>query len=495
MSALLAVSPVLVPLLTAAACVALARRPRLQAGMSLAGAIAWLACALLLVRAVGGGEVLVTRFGDWPAPFAIEFRIDPAGALLIAASALLAVLALAVPARGGGTGMHSPLRHPLVHGLLAGVGGAYATGDLFNLYVWYEVMLISALGLIVLGGRAQHLEAGFKYLTLNLFGTILVLLAIAGLYGLTGQLNLAALVQALGERGDDPLARALLALLMVSLLIKAGGLPFFFWLPAAYPVLPPAMLALFSALATKVGVFALLRVSAGLPAELAETFLPWLGWLAVAGMVVGVLGAAYHYDTRRILAFHSVSQIGYMLLAVALGGTMGLAAALFFILHHMLVKSSLFLLGGMMARSGAGFDLRRSGGLLAARPMLAVLFALSAASLVGIPPLSGFWAKLLVVRESFALGQFAWGAAALAVGGLTLYSMVKIWIEAFWKPAPETANEAAPGPPRALPAGAWLASATLAGLTLAVGLAPQPLIDYLQLAAGAMLAPGAELPR
>jgi multicomponent Na+:H+ antiporter subunit D len=174
---------------------------------------------------------------------------------------------------------------------------------------------------------------------------------------------------------------------------------------------------------------------------------------------------------------------------------MGLAAALFFILHHMLVKSSLFLLGGMMARSGAGFDLRRSGGLLAARPLLALLFAVSAASLVGIPPLSGFWAKLLVVRESFALGQFAWGAAALAVGGLTLYSMVKIWIEAFWKPAPETTNEAAPGPPRALPAGAWLASATLAGLTLAVGLAPQPLIDYLQLAAGAMLAPGAELPR
>jgi multicomponent Na+:H+ antiporter subunit D len=145
----------------------------------------------------------------------------------------------------------------------------------------------------------------------------------------------------------------------------------------------------------------------------------------------------------------------------------------------------------MMARSGAGFDLRRSGGLLASRPLLALLFALSAASLVGIPPLSGFWAKLLVVRESFALGQFAWGAAALAVGGLTLYSMVKIWIEAFWKPVPE----AAPGPPRALPASTWLASATLAGLTLALGLAPQPLIDYLELAAGTMLAQGAGAPR
>ncbi len=483
MSALLAISPVLVPLLTAAACVAAARRPRLQAGVSLAGAIAWLACGVLLMRAVGAGGVFAARFGDWPAPFAIEFRIDPAGALLIAVSALVAVLALAVPARGGGPGMNSPLRHPLVHGLLAGVGGAYATGDLFNLYVWYEVMLISALGLIVLGGRAQHLEAGFKYLTLNLFGTILVLLAMAGLYGLTGLLNLGALVQAIGERGADPLARALLALLMVSLLIKAGALPFFFWLPAAYPVLPPAMLALFSALATKVGVFALLRVSAGLPEE------------AAAGMVVGVLGAAYHYDTRRILAFHSVSQIGYMLLAVALGGTMGLAAALFFIVHHMLVKSNLFLLGGMMARSGAGFDLRRAGGLLGARPLLALLFALSAASLVGIPPLSGFWAKLLVVRESFALGNYAWGAAALAVGGLTLYSMVKIWIEAFWKPAPETTNEGKPVTPRPLPAGAWLASATLAGLTLAVGLAPQPLIDYLQLAAGAMLEAGGTAPR
>lgn len=483
MTGALAVAPVLVPLLTAALTVALARRPRRQRAASAAGALLLLLCCAALLHGAIGGVVLTAHFGGWAAPFAIVFRIDRAAALMLTVNAVLALAVLVYPSRGGA--LATPFGPPLAHGLLAGAGGAYATADLFNLYVWFEVMLIAALGLIVAGSKPAHLEAGLKYLVLNLFGTILLLAAVTGLYGLTGQLNYEALGKALAGRGDDPLALLLGALLLVALLIKAGAFPFLFWLPAAYPVLPAPVLALFTALTSKVGAYALLRVlyevfPAGTPA-----YAPLLGWIASATMVAGVMGAVYHYDLRRILAFHSVSQMGYILLAAALGGAAGIAAALFFSIHHIVVKANLYLIAGMIARSGGHYDLRRIGALARSDRALAVLFALSAAALVGIPPLSGFWAKLLILREGFSQERYLWTALAICTGGLTLLSMAKIWIEAFWKPHPGRHT----APPAAHPAGAWAACGMLSLLALAMGLVPGPLIDFLSSAAATMAPP------
>jgi multicomponent Na+:H+ antiporter subunit D len=474
----LASAPVLLPLVTLAVTAALAHRPRAQATTSRLGTLALLACAVALVGIAAGGETLVVRFGNWPAPFAIEFRVDRLAAVMIAAVALLTSLVLTMPMRGAG--LAAPWLQPLVQGLLAGVGGVCVTADLFNLYVWFEVMLISALGLIVLGRQPQHLEAGFKYLVLNLVGTLLLLVAVAALYGATGQLNYAAIGAALGS---NPTARAdaLVVLLLLSLLTKTAAFPFLAWLPASYPALGAPVLALFSGLVTKAGAFAVLRITAEIYPAGTATLLPGLGWLAALTMMVGVMGAAYHYDTRRILAFHSVSQIGYILLGIALGTTLGITAAMFFILHHAFVKATLFIIGGLAARHTGSHDLRRSGGLWTSQPALAALFALSAAALVGLPPLSGFWAKLLVIRASFGAGQYAWGGMALAVGGLTLYSMIKVWIEAFWKPHP-----AGTSPPTApLAWTTWASAIGLTAVALAMGLAPEPLIEYLQ--AGAMV--------
>lgn len=474
----LSVAPLLVPLATVLLTTLLAAHPRRQRVASLLGALFLLLVASVLLYGTADGHVYGARFGDWAAPFAIEFRIDRVGALLLASAALLSVLAL-----GYAWSSHSmpPLALPLLHGLLAGVGGAYATADLFNLYVWFEVMLIAALGLLVAARRPQHLEAGMKYLVLNMLGTVLLLVAVAGLYGITGQLNYAALGEALAQKSEDPLALLLLGLLVIALLLKAGAFPFFFWLPGAYPVLPIPLLALFTALTTKVGAYAVLRVYTEIvPAE-SHVFATGLGWIAVATMLVGVLGAVYHYDIRRILAFHSVSQMGYILLAIALGGAVGTAAALFFIVHHILVKSNLYLIGGMIAHSG-GFDLRRLGGIYRTQPALALLFGVTAAGLVGIPPLSGFWAKLLIVRESFAQSEYVWGAVALATGGLTLLSMVKIWSEAFWKRHPD-----APAATSALQSPlAWLATCMLALLVIAIGAVPGPLLEFLNSAAQGM---------
>lgn len=254
-----------------------------------------------------------------------------------------------------------PLLLPLVHGTLAGVAGAFSTADLFNLYVWFEVMLICALGLIALGGRRDQLDAAFKYLGLNLFGTLLLLAAVGLLYAATGHLNYQALATA--ARAVDPaLLHALLAALAVALLLKSAAFPLYAWLPASYPTLPTPVLALFAGLLTKVGVYAVLRM-------LGDVFMPagadWseaLGWVAAATMVAGVLGAAYHWDIRRILAFHIISQIGYILLAVALDGPDGHAAALFYTVHHIIVKANLFLIAGMIAALAGSHDLRLIGG-------------------------------------------------------------------------------------------------------------------------------------
>jgi multicomponent Na+:H+ antiporter subunit D len=202
-----------------------------------------------------------------------------------------------------------------------------------------------------------------------------------------------------------------------------------------------------------------------------------LGWIAIVTMISGVLGAAYHWDLRRILAFHIVSQIGYLLLAVALATPASGSAGVFFMVHNILAKAALFLIAGIMWRAAGHYDLRRIGGLYPARPLLAVLFLIAGFSLVGIPPSSGFWGKFLLVQESFVQGRYAWGGLALAVGLLTLYSMVKIWLEGFWKPHPQgTAATATATTLQLTPA--YAVVLLLALLLLVTGLYPEPLIQY-----------------
>lgn len=488
----LVVAPVLVPLASLLACVAAARRPHLQQRLSLAGSIGLLLVGLSLVWITAVGETLHTRLGNWPDPFAIVFRIDRLSAAMIAVSALILLAAAWFPAHVGRGGRPGALQRPLLHGLMAGVGGAFATADLFNLYVWFEVMLMCALGLLAQGREARHLEAAFKYMVLNLVGTLCLLVAVAGLYGLTGQLGFAALAASLADADASPLATVFVALLLLALLVKAGGFPFFFWLPAAYPSLPTPALALFAGLLTKVGAYAVMRVVGEIAPLQAQALLVPLGWLAVATMFAGVLGAAYHWDTRRILSFHIISQIGYILLGIALGSAAGMAAAIFYTVHHIIVKANLFLVGGIVRHQAGSFDLRDVGGLFSRRPLLAAVFAVPALSLVGIPLLSGFWAKLLVVRACFAQGEYLWGSAALVVGGLTLYSMAKVWIEAFWKPHPQARHPegtAVQGPPPAMPQAALTLCALLALITLAIGLHPQPLLAFSDAAARALAWP------
>jgi multicomponent Na+:H+ antiporter subunit D len=475
-------APVLLPLVTAALTAAARSRPALQQAVAWVGMLALFACALALLLRAAAGEVQTLAFGGWALPMAIEFAVDRTAAALVTVTALMGTASLLFLASDADTGERHPLLLPLLFGVIAGTGGAFITADLFNLYVWFEVMLICALGLLAIGGRVDQLDASFKYLALNLIGTLLLLFAVAGVYGLTGHLNFAALAQATPEAGGGPWL-AVLALLSFAFLVKAGAFPVFAWLPASYHTLPAPVLALVAGLLTKVGIYAVLRtlgdVFAPAPAVLYEV----LGWVAAATMLFGVLGAAYHWDMRRILAFHIISQVGYILLGIALATEAGYAATLFYTLHHIVVKANLFLIAAILWRLTGSYDLRRIGGLYIARPWLTVLLLIPALSLVGIPPLSGFWAKLLLLQETIAQGRVTWTVVALVVSVLTLYSMMKIWMEAFWKRHPvegwQTPEDTRLGP-------AWVATIGLAIVTVAISFYPQALLVYAQAAAATL---------
>ena len=492
---MLLVLPVGIPLLTLALCAICARRPALQRAISLAGSAALLAASLALLANVTDGTVLATQLGAWEAPFGISFVADRLGAAMVVITGLMA-LAVSVYSLGDGVReRQQPWFHPLYHGLLLGVCGAFLTGDIFNLYVWFEIMLIASFGLLAQGASRAQLDAAIKYVVLNLLVTTMFLLGVGLLYGLTGTLNLADLARALPQVENQGLVAALAVLFLLAFGAKAAVFPLFFWLPAAYHTASAPVAAIFAALLTKVGVYAILRCFTLLFLPQDDLIGPLVGAIAALTMITGVLGAAAQYDVRRILSFHIISQIGYMLVGLAVATPLALAGSILYVLHHIVVKANLFLVAGAIHRAGGSFQLKEIGGLNRSAPVLALLFVVPALSLAGLPPLSGFWAKFVVVRSSLEAGHGVLAAVALVVGVLTLYSMLKIWNEAFWK-APTALSVEAATRWRADGRRRWAMLApvaALAGVTLVIGLWTQPFLDFSLQAADQLLQPSAYL--
>jgi multicomponent Na+:H+ antiporter subunit D len=477
--------PIVVPLLASALCAVVWTHPKVQRWISMAATVVMATVSLALVAEVMRQNLLVMTFGGWPAPFGISFVADRLGAAMVA---ITGILALAVGVFGLGD-IRRRQEHagfyPLVQGLLASVNGAFLTGDIFNLYVWFEIMLITAMGLLLIDRTRAQLDGALKYVVLNLFSTMLFLMAIAIVYGVTGTLNMADLARVLPGM-EETAALALAAVLfLVSFGIKAGYFPFFFWLPASYHTASITVAAIFAGLLTKVGVYASFRVfsllfqnGAGLRDVIAV--------MAAGTMLFGVFGAAVQWDIRRILSFHIISQIGYMLLGLALGTPQAIAGAIFYIFHHIIVKANLFLVAGAIHRATGTYDLRKAGGLMSSHPLLACLFAVPALALAGIPPLSGFWAKYMVINASFQAKSNWLAAVGLFVGLLTVFSMSKIWIEAFWKSPPPLRPAQ-----RSVPCLLLVPIAMLGLLTLWIGLQPESLVRYATAAADALLNPQA----
>ncbi len=441
------VLPILVPLGTAAILMLAPKRPLPQRWIALIGSVVLLACAVMLFRRVDGAGIQVLQVSGWAAPFGISLVADLLAAMLVVAVGIVGVAVTLAAFAGVDPRREAFGYHPLTQLLLMGVAGAFLTGDMFNLYVFFEVMLVASFVLMALHRTSAQVEAAFKYVTINLIASSIFLTALGLVYGVAGTLNMADLSRVWASSSSETLDAVLAVLFLVAFGIKAGLFPLFFWLPASYHTPPAATGALFAGLLTKVGVYALIRVFTLLFQGAAPLLPPLLLGASAATMVVGLVAVMNERDFRRILSFNLVGHIGYTTAALSLLTPAAIAGAILYLLHHILVISNLFLVGGVMLRLRRTTDIAGLGGLYRDHPVFAALAMIPLFALAGVPPLSGFLGKLAIVQGAFGAGAYWVGGLVLAVGLLTLLSMARTWAQAFWAPAAGVRDMASSGTP------------------------------------------------
>lgn len=457
--------------------------------INLISSIVSLVISVILITEVLNDGIQTLYVGSWKAPFGISLVADLLSAIMVVITAVIGFATAVYSLATMDEAREKFGYYPLLQILLMGINGAFLTGDIFNLYVWFEVMLISSFVLLALGGKREQLEGAIKYVTLNLLSSALFLAGVGILYGLAGTLNMADLAHKLAIINEPKMTTVVSMLFLVAFGIKSAVFPLFFWLPASYHTPPAAVSAIFAGLLTKVGVYALMRVFTLIfinDITFTHTII-----LVIAGftMLTGVLGAAAQMDFRRILSFHIISQIGYMIMGLGLYSPLAIAGGIFYIIHHIIVKTNLFLVSGVVNKMRGTYDLKKLGGLYKLYPLLGLLFLIPALSLAGIPPLSGFWAKFTVVKAGLDLGEFTIVAVSLAVGLLTLFSMTKIWNEAFWKDASdEPEDKSVPGTimQKVL---LFVPIVFLAVITITIGFSVEPFFKIAQEAAAQLLDP------
>ncbi|EPR75876.1 Na(+) H(+) antiporter subunit D [Leifsonia rubra CMS 76R] len=430
---------VLIPLVGAALTLILGKRPQAQRIIAIGALAIVLAIGTALIFVVDAEGSLAMEVGGWAAPFGIVLVVDRLSALMVVVSAivLLAVLVFSLGQGLADRDNETPVSiyYPTYLILATGVFNAFIAGDLFNLYVGFEILLVASYVLITLGGTKERIRAGTTYVVVSLVSSLLFLAAIAMIYGAVGTVNIAQISLRMAEIPID-VQIVLHVMLLIAFGIKAAIFPLSFWLPDSYPTAPAPVTAVFAGLLTKVGVYAIIRTETIIfpGPELNSALMV----VALLTMVIGVLGAVAQADIKRLLSFTLVSHIGYMILGISLGTAAGTAAAIYYIVHHIIVQTTLFLGAGLIERIGGTTSITKLGGLLTAAPLVAILFLLPALNLGGIPPFSGFIGKLALfeatAQQGLPLGYVLIAAGAL-VSLLTLYSLARVWNMVFWRPA------------------------------------------------------------
>jgi multicomponent Na+:H+ antiporter subunit D len=428
--------PVVMPLLGAAVTLLMYRRPRVQLAVSVSVMTATLAVAAALLVLSRAGP-LVVAVGGWPVPLGIVLVADRLAALMLVVSSgvTLCVLLYSIGQRAAGGDEGAPLAvfYPAYLILTAGVTNAFLAGDLFNLYVGFEILLAASYVLITLGGTETRVRAGTTYVIVSLLSSVIFLVGIGLVYAATGSLNMAQLVSRL-DALPEGVALLLQSMLLLAFGIKAAVFPLSAWLPDSYPTAPAPVTAVFAGLLTKVGVYAIIRTETLLfpGGRMADVVLV----AALATLVIGILGAVSQSGIKRMLSFILVSHIGYLLFGIGLASRAGIAAAVFYTVHHIVILTTLFLVAGLIERHGGTTAFERLGGLARTAPVLGVLFFVPAFNLAGIPPFSGFIGKLGLVSAGVRQGgplAYVLIAGALLTSLLTLYAIGRVWNLAFWR--------------------------------------------------------------
>lgn len=428
--------PVLIPLLSAGLALSVGRRSRLQQAISVLALTLSLGFGIALLIGANSGPV-VLDVGSWTAPIGITLVADRLAALMLVVSQIvtLAVLVYSIGQDVADQVPTAPLAiyHPTFLILVAGVSNAFLTGDLFNLYVGFEILLAASFVLITLGGTRGRIRSGTVYVVVSLVSSVIFLTAIALIYGAVGTVNMAHLSERL-QNIDPGVALLLQLMLLVAFGIKAAIFPLSAWLPDSYPTAPAPVTAVFAGLLTKVGIYAIIRLQFLLfPASHLQDLLTIVGILT---MIFGILGAVAQDDVKRLLSFTLVSHIGYMIWGIALATAVSLAATIYYAAHHILVQTTLFLIVGLIERRTGTTSLRRLSNLARVAPFLAIVYLISGLNLVGMPPFSGFIGKLGLAEASVrSASPQAWALLGfgLVTSFLTLYVVVKFWNQAFWQ--------------------------------------------------------------
>lgn len=436
------VLPLVIPLLTAVILVFLKGRIMLQRWISGISGLVNVAVAAYILYQVKTEGIQTLYMSGWAPPYGIVFVADMLAALLVLATSIIGLCCLLFSFRSIGEEREKHYYYPLVQFLLVGVSGSFLTGDIFNLFVCFEVMLISSYALIVHGGTKLQLRESLKYILINILSSALFVAAVAYLYGVTGALNMADLSVRVAEAGQGGILNVIAMLFMIVFALKAG-LFLFFWLPGSYAAPPTAIRTIFAALLTKVGLYALIRTFTLIFYHDPSVTHSWIGWMAGATMVLGAIGALAYKDIPRILNYNVIISVGFIAFGLVSANKDALDGAVFYLLHDMIGKALLFLLGGMIIAAAGTTKLSGMGGLIKRHPYLGWMFFVTALAIAGIPPLSGFAGKLMIIRGGFAAEHYMLAALSVASSLVVLYSLIRIFMAAFWGEEQVVAGDAA----------------------------------------------------
>lgn len=483
----LVVVPSLITIVGGSLCLMLRKNTDLQPKVGIGFLVLLVIANLALLARVLDQGIITMVMGSWLPPFGIAFTVDTLGATL---SLIASIVALCAGIFGAATVDSTGRRYgfyPFLLLMMTGVSGAFLTGDIFNLYVWFEVLLISSYGLLILGNDRIQLDGAVKYGVLNLIGTNLFLIATGLLYGIFGTLNMADI--ALKAAALDPSTAGALttvaALYFLAFSMKAAAFPVNFWLPASYHTPNVVVSALFAGLLTKVGVYALIRVFVLLLPVSRDYLSDVISIVAILTLLTGAFGALAQSELRRLLGYVVIAGIGSMLAGVAVGSTLAISGAIFYAVHSIIVMTALYMASGVMNLIGGSYDLRKLGGIYQKSVAFSAVFLVLAFAVSGLPPFSGFWPKVILVDAAFSDGRGWLGSAILVSGFLTTLAMGRIWIYAFWRGGPEgtpdgeSAGSADTGETKPQLSGAalWVPLGILTALVVYFGLQPEWMLE------------------
>ncbi|KKK34078.1 monovalent cation/H+ antiporter subunit D [Salinicoccus sediminis] len=426
--------PIMIPFFAGIIMLFMGKRPvwhRVVSGIS--GLLMMLSAVWLVISIYRNGTI-VTFLGDWMAPFGISVVIDMAAALLLLTTSIIAFLIVVYSFQSIGIEREKYFYYPMVLFMIAGVNGAFSTGDIFNMFVFFEVFLLASYVLITMGGTRVQLQEGFKYLLVNLISSNFFVLGLAYLYSVTGSLNMADIYLKLEDYDGNMVIMTVLAVVFLFVFAtKAGLFPLFFWLPGSYYAPPMPIIALFGALLTKVGVYAIARTYSLFFIENQAFTHQALLLMALLTIIMGSIGALAYTDMKKIIIYNILIAVGVIIVGFSMMDEIGTIGAMYYLIHDMIIKAALFMLVGFIIYRTGKADSEHLGGLIRKHPVTGWMFLVAGFALAGVPPLSGFYGKFFIVQSTFDNDHYVAGIIVLVSSLAVLISVVRIFMNVFWR--------------------------------------------------------------